>query len=261
MSEILLEWCADVFGMTVRSKLGQLLLFCGFMFAIGMVLSARWGLDAWIVPILLTALSVAAARQVSAARDAVWRAGCLGLEDPAQHPSQALRGRAVAPTAAALARLAEAVDLVRRGSYARAIELLPLIPRDLLRPEEAQLVDAVRAMISLGLGARDRAARQAVTALPTGSPDLDVCLGRTMITEAWNDPPRLRAIRAAWERAGVDGGPLERLTRLTRLRIDTEGLSKLAAQDARDLSDEARAIGDDELAAELAARGRQTAYR
>ena len=122
-------------------------------------------------------------------------------------------------------------------------------------------VDAVRAMISVGLGATDRAARQAVTALPTGSHDLDVTLGRTMITEAWNDPARLRAIRAAWERAGVVTGPLERLTRLMRLRIDTQGIEQIEAQEARDLSDEARAIGDDELAAELSARGRPNAYR
>jgi hypothetical protein len=261
LSEIFLEWCADVFGMTVRGKLGQLLLFCALMFVVGMVLSARWGLGAWIVPVMLTALSVVAARQVSAARDAVWRAACLSLDDAAQLPSPATRGHAVAPTARSLVRLAEAVDLVRRGNFAAAMVLVPLIERELLRPEEAHLVDAVRAMISVGLGATDRAARQAVTALPTGSDDLDATLGRTMITEAWQDPARLAAIRAAWVRAGVDAGPLHRLTRLTRLRIDTRGMESLAAQEAKELSDEARAIGDEELAAELDARGRQNAYR
>jgi hypothetical protein len=209
----------------------------------------------------MTAFAVAAARQVGAARDAVWRAACLGLEDPRQRPSLTMRGHAVAPTVLSLVRLAEAVDLVRRSNFTAAIELVPLIERDLLRPEEAHLVDAVRAMISIGLGATDRAARQAVTALPTGSEDLDVTLGRTMITEAWNDPARLDAIRAAWLRAGVGAGPLDRLTRLTRLRIDTRGMEGLAAQEAKELSDEARAIGDEDLAAELDAKGRQNAYR
>lgn len=239
--------------------MGQFQLFCVLMFALGMMLSARWGFGAWVIPLTLTAFAVVAARQVSAARDAVWRAACLGLDDPAQRPVEATGG--LGPTALSLVRLAEAIDRVRRGAFAGAIELVPHIHRDLLRPEETQLVDAVRAMISVGLGAPERAARQAVAALPTGSADLDACLGRALVTAAWNDPARLRAIHAAWEHAGVDTGPLERLQRLTRLRIDVEVLERIAAPEARDLSDEARAVGDEELAAELDARGRQSAYR
>ena len=260
MTESFLEWCAGVFGVTARSRLGQFQLFCVLMFALGMLLSARWGLGAWVVPLALTAFAVAAARQVSAARDAVWRAACLGLDDPAQRPAEA-GGATLGPTARSLARLAEAVDRVRRGGFAGALELVPQIHRELLRPEEVQLASAVRAMISVGLGATERAARQAVAALPTGSVDLDVCLGRTVISEAWNDPARLRAVYTAWEHAGVNAGPLLRLQRLTRLRIDVGGLERIAAPEARDLSDEARAIGDAELAAELDARGRQSAYR
>ncbi len=150
---------------------------------------------------------------------------------------------------------------MRRARYAEAGGLVPQIHRDLLRSEELQLLDAVRAMISMGLGSTHRAAQQAVAALPTGSEELDACLGRTVISDAWDDPVRLRAIGAAGERAGVVRGPLGRLLGLVRLRIDTRGLEEIKAPEARELSDEARAIGDDELASELDARPRPNAYR
>lgn len=249
-----------MFGVTVKSRLGQLVLYSLGVLLLGVVLSARWGLGAWVVPALLLALAVTTARQVSVARDEVWRAACLELDSPRQRP-EALGERLVPATAATLARLAEAVDLVRRGRYVEANELVPRVDRDLLRNEEAQLLEAVRAMISMGIGSTSRAAQQAVAALPTGSEELDVCLGRTVVSDAWQDPARLGAIYAAWERAGVAAGPLLRLKQLVRLRIDAELLDSVPAPEARLLSDEARAIGDDELAAELDARSRPTAYR
>jgi hypothetical protein len=259
--EILLEWCAGIFGGTVKSRLGPLVIFSFTILALGVVLSARWGPEAWALPAVIVALTVGAARQVSEARDEVWRSACQDVDGPRRHPLEALQGRVLAPTAAALYRLAEAVHAVRRGRYAGANDLVPHIRRDLLRPEEAQLLDAVCAMVSMGLGATRRAAQQAVVALPTGSEELDACLGRTVIADAWNDPVRLRAIGAAWERAGVVRGPLGRLLGLVRLRIDTRGLDEIEVPEARELSDEARAIGDDELASELDARSRPNAYR
>jgi hypothetical protein len=100
-----------------------------------------------------------------------------------------------------------------------------------------------------------------VIALPTGSEDLDACLGRTLLADAWNDPWRLQAIHGAWSRAGVEHGPLARLSRLVQLRIDERALDRLEPPAARDLADEARAVGDDALAAELDARSRPNAYR
>jgi hypothetical protein len=258
--ETILETCADMFGVTVRSRLGQLLLFCAVLFVIGVTLAVRWGYASLIVPVALLFLAVAAARQVSALRDAVWRAACFELDAPGQRPEGAL-GHLRAPSAFALARLAEAVDRVRRAEYVAAGELVPQIERARLRPEELHLLDAVRAMVSSGLGATARAAQQAAVALPTGSADLDACLGRTLLSDAWNDPARLAAIHAAWTRAGVQGGPLATLSELTRLRIDLRALDEVDAPTARDLADEARAIGDDALAAELDARGRSAAYR
>jgi hypothetical protein len=256
-AERILEWCAELFGATVRSRLGQLVLFCLALFALGVFLAARWGYAAWALPALAVAFAVSAARQVGHARNEVWRAACLSLDQPGQRPRA---GRVLAPTAASLLRLAEAVDAVRRGRYEEAEQRVPHIERHLLRPEELQLLDAVRAMVSMGLGSTGRAAQQAVTALPTGCEDLDTCLGRTVVDEAWNDPGRLGAIERAWQAAGVEEGPLSRLRGLVRIRLDAGQLDTVETAKARELSDEARAIGDDELASELDARSK-AAYR
>jgi hypothetical protein len=258
--EPILEWCAELFGVSVRSKLGQLVLYCAALFGLGLVLSQRWGYGGWGVPALLIALAALAARQVTAARTEVWRAACLGLDERRQRPHDGA-GRLVAPTAAALSHLAAAVDAVRRGRYVAAGELVPLVQRNLLRSEELHLLDAVGAMISMGLGSTHRAAQQAVTALPTGSEELDACLGRTVVADAWHDPGRLAAIQEAWVQAGVNAGSLSRLHTLVRIRLDVGHLDTVETPEARELSEEARAIGDDELAAELDARSRPAPYR
>lgn len=258
--ETILEWCADMFGATVHSRLGQLVLFVVAVFLLGLLLAARWGLGSLVVPIGVLALAVLAARQVSRLRDGVWRAACYELDDPGQKPED-VRRQILAPTSSSLARLAMSVDRVRRASYAEANDIVPLIQRDLLRSEEVQLLDAVRAMISLGLGERGRAASQAAIALPTGSADLDATLGRTLLMDAWGNDARIFAILGAWQRAGIRHGPLARLSTLMRLRIDTTLLDRIEAPAARELAEEARAIGDDALASELDARSRPNAYR
>jgi hypothetical protein len=232
--------------------------YCLALFVLGLFFMSRWGPEGWLVPAMLVALSFAAARQVAEARDAMWRAATLPLDARRQRPAPTVGGRLL--TAASLQHLARAVDAVRRGRYAEAEEKVPLVQRDLLRPEEAQLLDAVRAMISMGAGSSERAAQQAAAALPSGSDDLDACLGRTLVASAWSTPARLAAIHDAWERAGLTTGPLSRLGSLVRIRIEPDRIEALSTPEARDLSDEARAIGDDDLAAELDARSK-TAYR
>jgi hypothetical protein len=258
--ERILEWCAEIFGMSVRSKLGQLIGYCVALFVLGLLFMSRWGPEGWLVPALLIALSAAAARQVAVARNEVWRAAAMSLEEPRQLPSRPAAFRVVAPTAASLHDLAQAVDDVRRGRYAEADESVQHVQRALLRQEEIQLLDAVRAMVSVGTGANERAAQQAAGVLPSGSTEIDACLGRTLVANAWNTPGRLVAIQEAWERAGVTSGPLFRLGTLVRIRIDGGKMDDLSTPEARELSDEARAIGDDELASELDARSK-AAYR
>lgn len=167
-------------------------------------------------------------------------------------------------TARAVRVLGVAVDDVRRGRVAAANDALPRIERSLLRADEARLLDAVRAMISLGLGDTRKAAQIAAAALPTGSEELDACLGRVLIAEAWNEPARLRGIQADWSTKGVapdQDNALSRLHRLTRLRIDLRLLDNVGAAEARALSTEARAVGDEDFAADLEARARESAYR
>lgn len=265
MWSTVIEWLAAAFGATRRG------FGAAFTVAIvaGSLLSAlfaiRWGYVRGFLPAVgLLALAALAAHTVAAARDELWRAACLKLENPMQKPREAGGGlRLVGPTAAALSTLAHAVSAVRRGELVEANNLTQLIDRALLRPEEARLLDAVRAMISLGMGDNRRAAQQGAAALPTRSPAFDEALGRVVITDAWGDPARLKAIDAAWEEqgaAGEPGAPLGRLHRLVRLRLG-DRVDALPVEDARALCDEARAIGDDGLALELEARARSSTYR
>ena len=256
-----LEWCAEIFGVTVRSKLGQLIACCVGLFVLGLVLSMEWGYAGWALPAVLLLLFWSAALQVAAARDEVWRAASRALDGGPLVEAPTRGFTAATTTSTSLLRLADAITAVRQGRYAVASTIVPQIQRDLLRPAELQLLDAVGAMSALGVGGPAGAAQQAVAALPSGSRELDLCLGRKVVADAWNDLPRLAAIQAAWDHAGVTDGPLARLRGLVRLRLDAGRIEILETPEARDLSDEARAIGDDELAAELDARSRPAAYR
>jgi hypothetical protein len=262
--ESLLEWCAGVFGATVRERSADLAAFCIGLFVLGYVLSLRWGVAAWVIPALLIAFAATAARDVHRARDAAWRAASLPLNAPRQAPDRDQHAQLTSRTARALHLLAVAVDDVRRGQYTAANDALIFITRSLLRSHELSLLDATRAMISLGLGDTHKAAQIAVSALPTGSEEIDACLGRIVLADAWNEPARLRRIEADWNGKGIapeQDGALGRLHRLTRLRIDARLLDSVGAAEARTLSSEARAVGDEDFAADLEARARESAYR
>lgn len=249
-----------MFGVTLKSRLGQLIVMSLAVLTLGIVLSMRWGLSGFVPSAVLLVGAIATARSVAVAQSALWRSACLDLKDPAQHPSR-LDWDLLPATTLSLLRLAKAVDAVRRAHYAVADEQIARVDRDLLRPEEVHLFDAARAMVSVGLGSLHRGAQQAVGSLPSGSDELDQCLGRTMIADAWHNPVRLMAIQDAWDRAGVTSGPVDRLRRLAQLRLDSDRIEAVSTAEARELSLEARAIGDDELASELDARSRANAYR
>ena len=266
------ERCAEVFGATRRARLWIALgpLIAATLLAL--VLATRWGARGLLPIAAVAALAFFAAAEVMAARDRVWAAARLPLGDPKQRPSDRADERLMAPTALALRRLALAVDAARRGRYGEANDWYPTVPRErhppaarapreARRPAERALLEAVRAMVSLGLGDDRRAARQAILALPTGSDEMDRSLGRAVIADAWRDPDRLGAIDRAWGEAGVDAdgtGTLPVLRRLVRVKVDAEALDAVAPADARALSDEARAIGDDDLAGELDYRARRS---
>lgn len=228
---------------------------------------ARWGWRGVVPVVTLAVVAFVVARDVVKARASVESAAQLPLTDPRQVPEEtgAREDPLAAPTTVTLRRLAAAINAARRGRYMEAHELVPRIDRARLRPREIQLLDAVRAMVSIGLGDDHRAAQQAIEVLPTGSDELDACLGRAIIADAWRSPDRLRVIDSAWTEAGVDlegQGALTRLRRLVRVRVGQRDVDQLATAEARALSDDARAIGDEELAVELDLRARQSrSYR
>jgi hypothetical protein len=252
-----------MFGVTTKSRLAHLGLTLIGLFVVGLVLAARYGFVGPVIPAATLLIAILAARQVMTARDRAWRAACAPistLEEIGAEPPPVFGPR----TAMSLHHLGDGVAAARAGHFVVAQEAIARIDRASLRPEENHLVDAARALISLGLGDTARAAKQAVVALPTGVADLDAHLGRTLVVDAWDDERRLRATLGAWSRAGVGSNPsapLARLERLVRVRIDPSILDQIPAADARELADEARVIGDEALASELDARGRSSAYR
>ena len=142
--------------------------------------------------------------------------------------------------------------------------MIALVDRALLRESELRLLEAVRALISLGLGDGKRAAQQAVLALPSGSEPLDAELGRALIKDAWSDTTRLSAIDGAWNDAGISldrVGTLPKLRVLIRIRAFGDEVGSLGPAQARGLAEEARSIGDEELAADLDVQARSGFYR
>lgn len=264
MWEVLLEWFASVLGLTARPRSGQLVVACVIVGVFALMMLEVWGLAGLLFPGAVIAVVGNAAHEVAAARDSMWRAAQLELDDPRQTPALASSLSARPATATTLHQLGVAVNDARRARYDAANDALPRIDRALLRADEARLLDAVRAMISLGLGDTRTAAQVAVAALPTGSEELDMLLGRTVIADAWQQPDRLRIIQADWDSKGIapdQDGTLARLHRLTRLRIDERLIEGVGAVEARALSTEARAVGDEGFAADLEARARDRAYR
>ena len=264
MVEVLLEWAARLLGLTARPRTGQLLTACAIFAVFALLTLELWGPAGLLVPAALLLLVGSAARDVAEARDSLWRAAHLRLDDPRQPKARASSLRAVGATAATLHHLGAAVDDARRARYDAATDALAPIDQSLLRAEEIRLVAAVRAMISLGLDPTRAAAEQAALAIPTGSEEIDAQLGRAVITSAWSEPERLRVIHADWENKGIavdQSGTLARLHRLARLRIDARFLDDVGAAEARALSSEARAVGDEDFAADLEARAHGRAYR
>ncbi|AUX46160.1 hypothetical protein SOCE26_076650 [Sorangium cellulosum] len=270
----LLEWCAEALGATGgsagaeggarRRRRPLVLLALALIAGASVLLGERWGLKGLLPGVALFLLAVLATRAALDARAAVWRAAALDLEDPAQRPSAEPDPWFAPPTARVLHALAAVIDAVRRERYALALERLPYVERAALRPEEARLLDASRALLSLGLGDPARAAQQAIVALPTGIDDIDARLGRVVLAEAWKDPARIEAIDRAWRRelhAGTTSEALERLLSLSRLRLAPRALETLKPAEARELSTEAWAIGEEELAAALESRARGGVYR
>lgn len=258
------ESFAEVFGVTRRVRPAVFALVAGLGVLLCALSFAEGGPRGIVALLVILFLGITASTQVLRARRALWRAARLGLEDPAQRPRLTGEERDMPPTTRALWQLARAVDEARRGAALEAAHHLDGLDRELLRDEERRLFDATRALIALMMGDADRAAALARRALPTGCDEIDVMLGRALVTSAWSDAERLRAIDEEWAASGVESDarqPLPRLRSILRLRIEAGAVEALESWEAKALADEARAIGDEALAADLEARVRPTAYR
>lgn len=262
MWDWLLESMAEVAGVTRRARPWVVFLVAVLGLWLCVIAFVEGGPRGLLALAALLMLVFGAAFQVLRARASLWNAARLPLTDPRQRPDRAALD--LPPTARAVATLAVALDDARRGAFLDAAQALEEVERARLRLDEERLYEAARALVSLGLGDPGRAAAQASRALPTGCDDLDFVLGRMMVAEAWSDASALRRIDDAWATEGIAPGtkqPLPRLRAIVRLRIDTSTIEGLETWEARALADEARAVGDDALAADLEARARPTAYR
>jgi hypothetical protein len=245
----LLEWCADAFGVTRRGHWFHLVMGCALLVSLGFALGERWGALAAAVPALLLLGAIAPALQVLRARALLWRTALLGdaeLRATGQEPTP--DAHLFGGTAGTLHRLAQAVLMVRRGAPGAAREWLGSVDRSRLFPEEDQLVDTVHALVQ-DLERDHTKGREP---------------GRALVAALWHDPERLAAALGAWDRAGLDARSTSArsgLPGLVRVRIDPPLLDQLAPDEARALAEEAQAIGDERLAAELASKSRASAYR
>lgn len=257
----ILESFAETFGVTRRVRPVVFTLVVGVSALLLTLSFAEGGPRGIVALIFLLAVFVGASLQVLRARAALWKAATEKLGPWTDAP---LRDPDLPPTALALHSLARAVSQARHGAFVDAGRTLDTVDRDKLRPDEERLFAATRAMVALGLGDTRLAAKEAAKALPTKSEEIDLALGRVLITDAWTNAERLRAIDSAWAAEGVPRGtkdPLPRLRAIVRLRVETEALDAIETWEAKELADEARAVGDEALAADLEARVRPAAYR
>ena len=258
------ESFAEAIGVTRRVRPFVFAAVVGVSLVLTAVSLAEGGPRGLFAVALLLALGLGASAQVLRARAALWRAARGRLDDPKQAPPAGRDDPDLAPTTLTLQRLARAVNEARRGAFVDASRTLDTVDRGRLRPEEERLVDAARALVSLGVGDTARAAHQASLALPTTSEDIDAMLGRALVADAWGDAERLRGIDEGWAAQGVTSGtrrPLPRLRAIVRLRIDVDAMEALESWEAKELADEARAVGDEALAADLEAKIHPAAYR
>lgn len=262
MPHFLFEALAGIFGVTRKRRSYGLVVYLVGLTGLTAVAITQTGARGFAVVGMVLFFAGVATEQVRSARSAVWRAARRALTDKTQTPYR--DGRGFPPTASTLWKLANAVNLVRRGQYAEASEYVEEVDRELLLAEENRLFDAVRAMISIGLGDTQGAAIQASNALPTTCEDFDQVLGRALVTAAWNNPETLRTLENTWAENGVTTGlrlPMPRLRAIVRVRINESPIEALESWEAKELADEARAVGDESLATDLESHARQIPYR
>jgi hypothetical protein len=187
----------------------------------------------------------------------------LAIED---YDPLTLRGRS-------LFQLSLAFRAALAGFPTRAEEAVREIDRADLGPWELRVLEAVRTLSALAHGDRQRAARLAPLALETGHPEVDRLVAVALVRAAWHEAERLLAVSRALSLGGPDAVAL---ARLAEVRVHDLGAAKInAARPAdgpslgdsfeafadslepgllRQVSEDAREVGDTGLAERLLAR-------
>ena len=166
----------------------------------------------------------------------------------------------------AVQMLAVATDRARRGEVVRAADLTHRIDEPFLEDDERRLLSGVRALIAERQGDRAAAARYALAAFPVGAPDIDERLARLFAATSWHDATRLSRAWEDWSADGFTPGTDEGIARLLWLIEVKLGHRDPAAPAAAAevLAEEARALGDAELADRIvneSRAGRAADYR
>jgi hypothetical protein len=177
-----------------------------------------------------------------------------------------LRGRS-------LFQLALGFRAVLAGLPTQADAAVREIDRADLGPWESRVLESVRTLSALASGDRQRAARLAPLALETGHPEVDRLVAVALVRAAWHDAERLLAVSKALSLGGADAVALGRLA---EVRVRDLGSAKirgprvgegapgatsleafadsLDAATLRQISEDAREVGDPGLAERLLAR-------
>jgi hypothetical protein len=177
--------------------------------------------------------------------------GTPALEKDAITAPRLLPGRAIQT-------LAVATDHARRGRVVEAAALTHGIDEPLLDDDELRLLAGVRAIIADRQRDRAAAARLAIAAFPVGAPDIDERLARIFAVASWHDATRLARAWEDWSSDGFVASTDEGVGRLLWLME-----VKLGHRDAGDdpesadvMAEEARALGDRELADRIVSESR-----
>lgn len=257
------EWLLGFVVLPWRLRAGQSVLRGVFGWLFGIAILAGVATERLVFAVIPLLVVVFGSLNVASAYRALERAAVLDLDDPQEAPlGRRRRLPFFSPTARSLFSLALVVDAVRRGQTRLAETFVGRVDQSLLRAPELRLFEAARALVLLGQGEKTKASQKAIAALPTGSEDLDLLLGRLVVESAWGTPIRLFKIDDAWRLAGVplDGGTsLSWLRRLIGLRLSEAEVEQapLSRDELRALAVEAHAVGDETLAHRLEAASRE----
>jgi hypothetical protein len=157
------------------------------------------------------------------------------------------------PTAS-LGALRVALERLRVGELAGALEQLDRVEPAHLRADELRLAEAARAWAALLAGDKRGAAARAVGAVPTGLAGIDAVLLPVCLANALHDAARLARLLDAWDAAHARweaSDEVDALRAIAMLKLGRVEPGAWPSDRVQALSERCRALGERELAAAL----------